>query len=137
MFFIALWAVLSAGNGCSRRCPAFVATVNHHATRLIHLLSELTRALLQHTTCVRCGARVSFYLGRLLQRQWLLSSSLIPSLTMNFARHSISATRPVVVFDARFDADCELFTATTPDGFAVYRTWPLTLIRKRGTPRIM
>jgi hypothetical protein len=51
---------------------------------------------------------------------------------MNFARHSISATTPVVIFDARFDADCELFTATTPAGFAVYRVHPLTLIRKRG-----
>jgi WD repeat-containing protein 45 len=51
---------------------------------------------------------------------------------MNFARHSISATTPVVIFDARFDADTEIFTATTPAGFAVYRVWPLTLIRKRG-----
>jgi hypothetical protein len=51
---------------------------------------------------------------------------------MNFARHSISATQPVVIYDARFDAECEIFIATTPDGFAIYRVYPFTLIRKRG-----
>ncbi|KAK0491000.1 SVP1-like protein 2 [Armillaria novae-zelandiae] len=50
---------------------------------------------------------------------------------MNLARHSISATAPIHVFDARFDADCEIFTAATAAGFAVYRTCPLTLLRKR------
>lgn len=51
---------------------------------------------------------------------------------MNLGRHSISATSPVNIFDSRFDADCNIFTATTPAGFAVYRTYPLQLIRKRG-----
>ncbi|KAJ7499035.1 WD40-repeat-containing domain protein [Mycena latifolia] len=50
---------------------------------------------------------------------------------MNLARSSISATAPVNIFDARFDADCRIFTAATPAGFAVYRTCPLTLVRKR------
>lgn len=51
---------------------------------------------------------------------------------MNFARHSITETKPVHVFDARFDSDCKIFTTSTPAGFAVYRAWPLTLLRKRG-----
>ncbi|KAF9534809.1 WD40-repeat-containing domain protein [Crepidotus variabilis] len=50
---------------------------------------------------------------------------------MNLARHSISATSPVQILDARFDADCNIFTATTPAGFAVYKTFPMQLIRKR------
>ncbi|KZT12813.1 uncharacterized protein LAESUDRAFT_719117 [Laetiporus sulphureus 93-53] len=50
---------------------------------------------------------------------------------MNLARHSISSTAPVLIFDARFDADCHIFTASTQAGFAVYRTWPLQLLRKR------
>ncbi|KAK0190969.1 SVP1-like protein 2 [Armillaria mellea] len=50
---------------------------------------------------------------------------------MNLARHSISATAPIHIFDARFDPDCDIFTAATPAGFAVYRTSPLTLLRKR------
>ncbi|OBZ76911.1 WD repeat domain phosphoinositide-interacting protein 3 [Grifola frondosa] len=50
---------------------------------------------------------------------------------MNLARHSISSTAPVLIFDARFDPDCCIFTASTPAGFAVYRTWPLQLLRKR------
>jgi len=51
---------------------------------------------------------------------------------MNLARHSISSTSPVHIFDARLDADCSIFTATTPAGFAVYRAYPLQVIRKRG-----
>ncbi|KAH9843905.1 WD40-repeat-containing domain protein [Rhodofomes roseus] len=50
---------------------------------------------------------------------------------MNLARHSISSTAPVLIFDARFDSDCHIFTAATPAGFAVYRTRPLQLLRKR------
>ncbi|KAJ7638702.1 SVP1-like protein 2 [Roridomyces roridus] len=50
---------------------------------------------------------------------------------MNLARTHISATHPVNIFDARFDSDCNIFTVATPAGFAVYRTCPLTLIRKR------
>ncbi|KAI0921327.1 hypothetical protein AcW1_004662 [Taiwanofungus camphoratus] len=50
---------------------------------------------------------------------------------MNLARHSISSTSPVLIFDARFDPDCHIFTASTQAGFAVYRTWPLELLRKR------
>ncbi|CAL1701415.1 unnamed protein product [Somion occarium] len=50
---------------------------------------------------------------------------------MNLARHSISSTAPVLIFDSRFDADCQLFTTCTPTGFAVYRARPLKLLRKR------
>ncbi|KZT66009.1 hypothetical protein DAEQUDRAFT_752308 [Daedalea quercina L-15889] len=50
---------------------------------------------------------------------------------MNLARHSISSTAPVLIFDARFDSDCHIFTAATQAGFAVYRTRPLQLLRKR------
>ncbi|TCD67671.1 hypothetical protein EIP91_012037 [Steccherinum ochraceum] len=50
---------------------------------------------------------------------------------MNLARHSISSTAPVLIFDTRFDADCQIFTTSTQAGFAVYNTWPLKLIRKR------
>ncbi|KAI0265191.1 WD40-repeat-containing domain protein [Gloeopeniophorella convolvens] len=50
---------------------------------------------------------------------------------MNLARHSISATQPLVLYDVRFDADCQIFTTSTPEGFAVYRTLPLDLVRKR------
>ncbi|EJF61323.1 WD40-repeat-containing domain protein [Dichomitus squalens] len=50
---------------------------------------------------------------------------------MNLARHSISATAPVLIFDARFDPECRIFTISTKAGFAVYRTWPLQLLRKR------
>ncbi|KII95228.1 hypothetical protein PLICRDRAFT_48193 [Plicaturopsis crispa FD-325 SS-3] len=50
---------------------------------------------------------------------------------MNLARHSISSTTPILIFDARFDSDCNIFTATTPAGFAIYRAWPLKLIRVR------
>ncbi|OJA16995.1 hypothetical protein AZE42_00553 [Rhizopogon vesiculosus] len=50
---------------------------------------------------------------------------------MNLARHSITATNPVQIFDTQFDADCQIFTTTTPAGFAVYQAWPLKLIRKR------
>ncbi|KAF8076277.1 WD40-repeat-containing domain protein [Lyophyllum atratum] len=50
---------------------------------------------------------------------------------MNLGRHSISATSPVHIFDARFDPDCQIFTTSTPAGFAVYQTSPLKLLRKR------
>ncbi|KAF9075951.1 WD40-repeat-containing domain protein [Rhodocollybia butyracea] len=50
---------------------------------------------------------------------------------MNLARHSITATNPVHIFDTRLDADCEIFTTCSPAGFAVYKAWPLKLIRKR------
>ncbi|KAJ3823672.1 SVP1-like protein 2 [Lentinula raphanica] len=50
---------------------------------------------------------------------------------MNLARHSITATNPLHIFDTRLDADCEIFTTCSPAGFAVYRTWPLQLVRKR------
>ncbi|KAJ7283768.1 SVP1-like protein 2 [Mycena rebaudengoi] len=50
---------------------------------------------------------------------------------MNLGRSNISATNPVHIFDARFDSDCRIFTASTPAGFAVYRACPLTLVRKR------
>ncbi|EKM80380.1 hypothetical protein AGABI1DRAFT_113571 [Agaricus bisporus var. burnettii JB137-S8] len=50
---------------------------------------------------------------------------------MNLARHSISSTTPVHVLDAAFDADAKIFTASTAQGYAVYRTYPLELVRKR------
>ncbi|KIJ20146.1 hypothetical protein PAXINDRAFT_166281 [Paxillus involutus ATCC 200175] len=50
---------------------------------------------------------------------------------MNLARHSITPASPVQVFDTQFDADCHIFTTSTPAGFAVYQTWPLKLLRKR------
>lgn len=50
---------------------------------------------------------------------------------MNLGRHSITSTNPVHIFDARFDQGCRVFTSTTPAGFAVYRTLPLQLLRKR------
>ncbi|CAK5275706.1 unnamed protein product [Mycena citricolor] len=50
---------------------------------------------------------------------------------MNLGRTTVSSSTAVNVFDARFDPDCKIFTATTPAGFAVYRTCPLTLLRKR------
>lgn len=53
---------------------------------------------------------------------------------MNLARHSITSARPVHILNARFDADARIFTASTQEGFAVYRSWPLELVRKRGTP---
>jgi hypothetical protein len=56
----------------------------------------------------------------------------LPS-SMNLGRHSISSTNPVQIFDARFDADSKVFTTAAPAGFAVYRAYPLQLIRKRGT----
>lgn len=56
-------------------------------------------------------------------------------LQMNFARHSISSTDPLVLYDVRLDSDSHIFTTSTPDGFAVYRTLPLELLRKRGNYR--
>lgn len=50
---------------------------------------------------------------------------------MNLGRQTISSTPPVLIFDTRFDADCNLFTTSTQAGFAVYQTWPLKLLRKR------
>ncbi|EGO01829.1 hypothetical protein SERLA73DRAFT_158983 [Serpula lacrymans var. lacrymans S7.3] len=50
---------------------------------------------------------------------------------MNLARHSITATDPVLIIDAQFDVDCRIFVSLTPAGFAVYRSWPFELIRKR------
>jgi hypothetical protein len=52
---------------------------------------------------------------------------------MNLSRVAISTLQPVNVYDARFEMDNKIFTVSTPVGFAVYRTCPLTLIRKRGT----
>ncbi|KAJ6515973.1 SVP1-like protein 2 [Mycena sanguinolenta] len=50
---------------------------------------------------------------------------------MNLSRVAIDTLQPVNVYDARFEADTKIFTVSTPAGFAVYRTCPLTLIRKR------
>lgn len=50
---------------------------------------------------------------------------------MNLARHSITPTDPIHILDVRYDPDCQIFTVSTPSGFAVYRTWPLELVRKR------
>ncbi len=51
---------------------------------------------------------------------------------MNLARHSISATAPVLIFDTRFDPGCRIFTTCTQAGFAVYSACPLKLLRKQG-----
>ncbi|KAF8760127.1 WD40 repeats protein [Rhizoctonia solani] len=53
---------------------------------------------------------------------------------MNLARHSITATAPTCILDARFEPNSRIFTTCTPEGFAVYKTWPLTLLRKRDVP---
>ncbi|KAJ1308811.1 hypothetical protein OPQ81_004499 [Rhizoctonia solani] len=53
---------------------------------------------------------------------------------MNLARHSITATAPTHILDARFEPNSRIFTACTPEGFAVYKTWPLALLRKRDVP---
>ncbi|KAG8704465.1 hypothetical protein FRC09_003512 [Ceratobasidium sp. 395] len=50
---------------------------------------------------------------------------------MNLARHSITATAPTRILDARFEPNSRIFTTCTPNGFAVYKTWPLKLLRKR------
>ncbi|KAL5530414.1 HSV2 [Sanghuangporus sanghuang] len=50
---------------------------------------------------------------------------------MHLARHAISSTPPVEILDARFDASASIFIVATPSGFAVYRTWPLQLLRVR------
>jgi hypothetical protein len=55
---------------------------------------------------------------------------------MNLGRQDISATTPTQIIDVRFDADSRIFTCSTPSGFAVYRSYPLTLVRKRGTPHL-
>lgn len=52
---------------------------------------------------------------------------------MNLARQAISATAPTQIIDVRFDADAHIFSCSTPSGFAVYRSWPLQLLKKRGT----
>lgn len=56
---------------------------------------------------------------------------------MNLGRQEISATTPTQIIDVRFDADSRIFTCSTPSGFAIYRSYPLTLVRKRGTPHLM
>ncbi|QRV72523.1 WD repeat protein [Ceratobasidium sp. AG-Ba] len=50
---------------------------------------------------------------------------------MNLARHSITATAPTHIIDARFEPNSRIFTTCTPGGFAVYKTWPLKLLRKQ------
>lgn len=57
---------------------------------------------------------------------------LAASPPMNLARHSISATDPLILYDVRYDPDCSIFTISTPAGFAIYRTCPLELVKKRG-----
>ncbi|KAK7061620.1 WD-repeats-region domain-containing protein [Favolaschia claudopus] len=52
-------------------------------------------------------------------------------LAMNLGRVAISSVKPVNVHDARFEMDNTIFTVSTPVGFAVYRTCPLALLRKR------
>lgn len=52
---------------------------------------------------------------------------------MNLGRQAISATTPTQIIDVRFDADAHIFTCTTPEGFAVYKSNPLTLLRRRRT----
>lgn len=49
---------------------------------------------------------------------------------MNLARHSLSDSAPTQIIDVRFDVECRIFTCSTPDGFAIYQTRPLKLLRK-------
>jgi len=63
---------------------------------------------------------------------WPHFNRLCISRQMNLARHSISSTDPLVLYDVRLDPDSQIFTTSTPDGFAVYRTLPLELVRTRG-----
>ncbi|KIO25025.1 hypothetical protein M407DRAFT_25665 [Tulasnella calospora MUT 4182] len=51
---------------------------------------------------------------------------------MHRGRASITSTAPTNIVDARFDADCSIFATSTPHGFAVYKTNPLKLIRRRN-----
>ena len=52
---------------------------------------------------------------------------------MHLARHAIDSIPPTQVLDARFSAeDSAIFTAATPRGFAVYRSFPLQLLSKRS-----
>ncbi|KAG9053176.1 hypothetical protein FS842_008557 [Serendipita sp. 407] len=50
---------------------------------------------------------------------------------MNLGRQAIGPTAPTQIIDVRFDADCKIFTCSTPSGFAVYRSNPLTLVSER------
>lgn len=52
---------------------------------------------------------------------------------MHRGRASITSTAPTNIVDARFDADCSIFATSTPHGFAVYKTNPLKLLRRRST----
>lgn len=47
-------------------------------------------------------------------------------------RHAIQPSRPLNLIDIRFNQDNQVFTVSTLSGFAIYRTWPLALLRKRG-----
>lgn len=51
---------------------------------------------------------------------------------MHLARHSIFATNPTQLIDIRFESEGHIFTCSTPSGFAIYETWPLKLLKKRG-----
>ncbi|KAF8309141.1 hypothetical protein DL93DRAFT_2086042 [Clavulina sp. PMI_390] len=46
-------------------------------------------------------------------------------------RHTIQPSRPLNLIDIRLNQDNSVFTVSTPTGFAIYRTWPLALLRKR------
>ncbi|KAF8338727.1 WD40-repeat-containing domain protein [Cantharellus anzutake] len=46
-------------------------------------------------------------------------------------RHSIQPGSPVNVIDVRFDEGNQIFTTCTTSGFAIYKAWPMTLLRKR------
>ncbi|KAG8825715.1 hypothetical protein FRC17_008559 [Serendipita sp. 399] len=66
---------------------------------------------------------------RIVQTVDALGSEL--SRSVYFRLQAISPTAPTQIIDVRFDADCKIFTCSTPSGFAVYRSNPLTLVSKR------
>ena len=50
---------------------------------------------------------------------------------MNLGRQSISATEPLVLHDLRLDASSDVFSLSSPHGWAVHRASPPELVRKR------
>jgi len=53
---------------------------------------------------------------------------------MHLARHTITPTQQTVIVNAQFDQDANIFTAITPQGYAIYLANPLRLITHRDIP---
>lgn len=58
--------------------------------------------------------------------------AILRVVTAMNVRHAIRPAKPLKLIDIRFNEDSNIFTVSTPTGFAIYRTWPLALLRKRG-----